>query len=359
MMDCVEAQSLVSEAMDRQPVAPALLAEAKEHCRTCPECAAFVKAQLVAKNAPLPAPPADLADRVMGQIRAEAEAKAAAVAAAEERARAAESEPEQTVPIATLAPPPARKRKNKLPRMWVSAAAAAAVIVALVGTGAVVVVGMKAMSGVAPTPTQANRNTTYEPESSAAQAPAASAAGTDGGAFGSAPTGAQDTAAATKSAGPQFITLNGIVYSWTGADGTDIKTLKTLGTTVSSLSRTGQAVPHTVYGGKSADTVYVVDAQDAVQAFSRVTRVCQGKTYVLLSAEIAAFGQWPTLPQGLTPPTSADGSPTFVTGATDSSGVQTYRPAVAQGVDGIAVAPSTDSGLMQGNPNWTWWVLSR
>ena len=34
-MDCLTAQSLISEAIDREPLDAARLAEAKEHCRTC------------------------------------------------------------------------------------------------------------------------------------------------------------------------------------------------------------------------------------------------------------------------------------------------------------------------------------
>lgn len=348
-MDCIQAQSIVSEAMDRQPMPPAVLAEAKEHCRTCPECAVFVRAQLVAKKAPLPIPPADLTDRVMAQVRAEAAEKAAAIAAAEEAARGAQAAAEAAAaapppPPVTLAPRPARKRQ--LPRMWVSAAAAAAVVVALLGTGAVVIFGMKAISGGTPTeaPSVADRS---------GEQPSYGAVETSEDALG-------DGAAPAKGlTGPRFITVNGTVYSWSRVDDTNVATLRNIGMTTTSLGGTGKTASRPVYVGRSPDTVYVVDDADAVQAFVRLTRDYHGQTYVLVSSELTGYGQWPSLPAGMTAPTSPDGLPTFVAGATDSSGVQTYKPAVATGVNGIAIAPSTDTGPMANNPNWTWWIPSR
>jgi hypothetical protein len=221
-------------------------------------------------------------------------------------------------------------------------------MVALVGRGAVVVFGMMTMSGNAPTEAPVNRDGTYGQEG--AQAPSS---------YGKAPMAAQDGATAAKAAVPEFITVNGFVYSLSGSEDTSASSLTRLSTTTSSLALNGQAVQRTGYAGPSSDTVYVVDSDERVLAFARVTREYQGQTYVLFSSEITAFGQWPSLPSGLAVPTSPDGSPTFVTGGDDASGVQTYRPAIAQGADGIAIAPSTDTGLMQGNPNWTWWTVAR
>jgi hypothetical protein len=217
---------------------------------------------------------------------------------------------------------------------------------------------MKVMSGAAPGERPAMSDTTFKPENAAEQVPAAGAA-LGSSASVNAPMTDQTSRAAAKATGPQFITVNGIVYSWSKADNTDVTTLTKLGTTTSSLAHTGAAAPHTVYVGQSPDTVYVVDDEDAVQAFSRLTRVYRGETYVMVASEIPAFGQWPTLPSGFAPPTSADGGPTFVVGATDSSGVQTYRRAIATGTDGIAIAPLTDTGTLQNNPNWTWWTPTR
>jgi hypothetical protein len=351
-MDCIQAQSIVSEAMDRQPIAPALLAEAKEHCRTCPECAVFVRAQLAAKKALLPTPPADLADRVMAQVRTEAAEKAAAIAAAEEQEREAQAAAEAAAavpppPPVSLAPPP--KHKRQLPRMWVSAAAAVAVVVALLGTGAVVIFGMKAMSGGGPT------NAPRVAETTDGQSPTYGAGETSEGV-----TGSTDLAAVpAKTLGPQFITVNGTVYSWSQVDDTNVATLTKLGTTTTSLGSKGQTIPRTVYVGRSPDTVYVKDDEDEVHAFIRLTRDYRGQTYVLVASELTGYGQWPTLPAGMTAPTSPDGRPTFVPGATDSSGVQTYKPAVATSVNGIAIGPSTDTGLLANNPNWTWWIPAR
>jgi hypothetical protein len=165
--------------------------------------------------------------------------------------------------------------------------------------------------------------------------------------------------AVAKAAGPQFITVDGTVYSWSRVDDIGVATLTKLGTTTTSLGDTGQTILRTVYVGRSPDTVYVVDDEDVVHAFLRLTRDYRGQTYMLLSSELTGYGQWPTLPSGMSVPTSPDGRPTFVPGATDSSGVQTYKPVVATSVNGIAIGPSTDTGLMENNPNWTWWIPAR
>ena len=71
-MDCNEAQSVISDALDGVTQDAATLEDAKQHCRDCHDCTEFVRALNLVKRAPLPEPPADLVERAMAGVRAEA-----------------------------------------------------------------------------------------------------------------------------------------------------------------------------------------------------------------------------------------------------------------------------------------------
>ena len=363
-MDCLTAQSLISEAMDRQPVDAAALAEAKEHCRACAECAKFVRGQLVAKQAPLPRPPADLADRVMAAVRAEAKPAAADQAAEAPAPSEASAQPEDgdatplapapALPPATLTARSPRVRRG-LPRPLVVGGAAAAVVLALLGAGSVVVFGMRQMS-----PQKAETSSTYMitpgaggAQSGAAVPNAAPTAPTDGSTAG----GKQRLGATAAASGPAFITVGGTAYARTGPVTLDLTSKTGIGQTTSSLGTTGSPSSRTVYGGTDAGTVYAADDKGQTLAFARVTRSYLGQTYVLTAAELTAFGQWPALPSQVPAPTYTDGQPTFLYDGTDAAGVRVYRLSTSPVTSGIAIAPNGDAGgPVAGDPNWTWWT---
>jgi hypothetical protein len=353
--------------MDRQPMDPAALAEAKEHCRTCPACARFVRGQLAAKQAPLPQPPGDLVDRVMTVVRAEA-AQDAERAAAETQAGAAAPEiapqaveaPAPAAPIATLAPPAPRKRPA-LPRTTVVGLAAAAAVIAMLGVGGVVIFGTKQMA-----PRTASRTYTIAPNAAESQpqptSPAASSA--PGAALDTSGSGYADSTGAASSgralakagAGPQDITVNGVVYSSVGMVTVNLGTIPVIGGTTSSLGGNSGSTRHDVHSGSTADTVYVADNSGTVFAFKRVTRTYLGQTYVLTARELTDFGQWPGLPAQIQTPTGAEGAPTFSYDG-NAGGVKVYRLNTSPATYGIAIAPNSDTGgPAAGNPNWTWWL---
>ena len=113
-------------------------------------------------------------------------------------------------------------------------------------------------------------------------------------------------------------------------------------------------------GAVGATNVYVADDSGAILEFSPVTRTYAGLTYVLSSVDLTSLDQWPTLPAQITPPTSADGQPTFVYDGTDSSGVRVYHLANSTVTQGIAIPPNTPAtDPAAGNPNWTWWNIGR
>ena len=55
-MDCLEAQSVVSQALDKAPVDDAVLETAKRHCTGCADCTAFVRAVAATLRTSLPQP---------------------------------------------------------------------------------------------------------------------------------------------------------------------------------------------------------------------------------------------------------------------------------------------------------------
>lgn len=364
-MDCIEAQGLISAGMDREPVSAASLAEAKEHCRTCPNCSAFVRAQLASTRVTLPEAPADLADRVMARVRAEAEQLAAERDAAEALAAEAQAHaaaagdadlaenraaPEETpspdaVPAfltPTLAPKP--RRESRLPRTWVTAVAAAAMLVALLGVGAVITFGVRLMSS---SPAQTHRTYTVDLKSPDAAPQAEQQPLRDGNAAATGGSGG---------AGPNAITVNGTVYLRGTTSNTSTGTLTIVGTASSSLD-SGQATKaRSVYGRPGTPgTVYVTDDSDALWEFARVTREYQGTTYVLKSGDLSRYGLWPTLPAGMQTPTGENGEPTFVTGGVDATGARVYVLSSQSG-SGIALAPGTAGGELANDPNWSWWA---
>ena len=366
-MDCITAQSLISAAMDHEPLDAAALAEAKEHCRTCEQCAQFVRGQLIAKQAPLPAPPADLADRAMALVRAEAERDAkraaakASVAAAgpaatgdTEAEASASEESAEVVPIATLAAPRPKPRR-RLPRPYAIGGIAAAVVLAFLGAGAAVIFGTRQIS-----PQTTVSEYTFRPATGAglsANAPAQDGAKAKTALPSAAPLNGTGALRAGVAGGPKDITVDGVVYSQTGPVSFDVTGKAPVGQTTSSLDTTATPTSHQVYGGPTADTVYVSDGSGQTIAFSRVARTYLGQTYVLTAAELTGFGQWPTLPSQIQAPTSADGQPTFLFEAMDDHGVRVYRLATSPITSGIAVAPNGDTGgPMAGDPNWTWWT---
>jgi len=346
-MDCLQAQELISLAIDREQVDAGALASAKEHCRTCPRCDAFVRAQLIAKHATLPTPPEGLVDRVMAQVRTEAAHAAEAAAAA--AAATPEAEPQSSVepsdlgqPAATLAPRPPHTRR--VPRAVAFAGAAAAVVLVLVGTLAVMRVGLQLVGGKgASAPTGgAVRSTAVLPEADQAAPPATT-------------LGAAAPPSAVTS-GSQSIVVAGLAYRLVGPTTVDTGTAPVVGVTSTSLGGNAPPKQRTVLAGPKG-TVYVADDSGALLSFALVTRKYAGLTYALTATELTGFSEWPALPASLPAPTEADGQPTFAYDGADSAGVKVYRQANSTAGQGIAVAPGTSpSDPAGGNPNWTWWT---
>lgn len=362
-MDCLTAQSLISDAVDHEPVDSQQLAEAKVHCSGCANCSLFIRSLLVARNAPRPAPPADLVDRVMAAVRAEHEAEQQAIADAEAAAADLEAsalvrdtttpeagviamgEPASDGTARAVSPVSAfqtwiRRRSQRELVVWASAAV---LFVAVVGIGTVA--GIRTML---PAPV----------ETKSADTAAATMGGAAPNATTSAPEAADSALSQTAPAATagSYVTVQGAVYVLSGPSTIATEGLTPLGTTVTSLGTGGTPVSHAVFSADDPDRAYVVDGTQ-VLSFDRVTRSFSGSTYQLMSAELSAYGQWPTLPSNIPAPTSEDGSPTFVEIPSVMQDAAVYRLASSDPSVGIAVAPgSATSDPAAGNPNWTWWA---
>ena len=302
-MDCVEAQAAISEALDGAAPDAATLDAAKQHCRDCDDCAAFVRALNLVKRAPLPEPPADLTDRVMAVVRgeaaaarahAEATATAAALAAsagAPDAAGAgnlggAADTPDDLQAEAGVSPAlqlPARRRRLRPAELtaWVAAAA-----VLVVGVGTVGIMGVRLMSQGR---TAASSEVLVESSSSPRDAVSAGQAQ---------PPVAESTAgSATKSAsvstGPDYIVYSGIAYRLVGPSPLQKNQLKLLGTSKTSLDG-GALRARDVMAAAGASGVHVENDQGELLEFQPLERTFEGRTYRLSSADVSAFGVWPS-----------------------------------------------------------------
>lgn len=350
-MECIRAQELVSDALDKVPVDSSELIDAKDHCRGCPECNAFVRALVAVKRAPLPEPPADLPDRVMEAVRADIALTGmtpvtGAVPPVESRGgnEAADGDP-YADPLPYDAPISmerlsARVRDPRHRRALVAWGSAAAVVF--------IVAGFAAITGVRSilVPRQATEITMSAPTASAPNYAAESAP----------QAGAADKSGAVGEAATSgYIVVNGTTYLARGEDGSvDVATLSKVGTTASALDTGGSPVSYDVLAGPDPNRAYIELEDGRTLAFERVMRDYDGRTYVLQSGDISAYGQWPSLPPNITPPTAEDGSPTFTIEESDASGVVIYRLVGSTADAGFALPPNSGFG-----PGWTWWTAAQ
>ena len=369
-MDCYEAQSLMSEALDGPNPDAVKLRAARRHRATCPECHAFMDTVALVKRAPLPEPPADLADRVMALVRfdvaAEQARAAAAAAPAPETPGQAVVEPPEIASDAEIgcaadstagprlgavgATTLTASRGKGRPRPVVLAAWMGAAALLVVSAGTVGMMGIRLMSqerSGLPSQEIVNKATVQTDAGSAVQ-PAAPLP-----AESSAPSSAP---AASVSAGPNYIVFNGTAYRLVGPSASSKGQMSSLGTVTTSLAG-GASRSRNVLGTAVAPGVYVENDQGELLEFQPLERTFDGRTYRLRSTDLPGFGAWPVMPSGIAQPTSADGSPTLTAVSADPSGVMIYRQTSSTVSVGIAVAPGTSaSDAAGGNPNWTWWT---
>jgi hypothetical protein len=338
-MDCLRARQIVSEAFDAGVDATPEAAEAREHCRDCAECRAFVEGLERMAAVPAPKAPPELVESIVERGRKMAEAgvqRVGGVAAQEPGA------------------PKPRPRDASwwIPRVGAVAAALAAAVFAI----ALSVEGFRMLEST-PRATLTGPNaaptivTAPQPGTAAEVAGSGNPTVTAGGET----TGTQ--AAET----PRYVAYAGMAYAWLGGRQPDSGTIVPAGTLSSSLDATGSPISYDVWRAKTDTEVILIspDGTDYI-AFRRVVRTLAGAHFGLAAATIPAYGDWPGLPSNLSTPTASDGSPTFVAAGKDDTGLEVYTQPGASPASGFAIAPgSSPNDPAAGNPNWTWWVPIR
>lgn len=361
-MECLEAQRIISEALDREPIDAALLEDAKDHCRGCDDCSQFVRCLTAVKRAPDPVPPADLADRVMRRVEAERDAITVAAAAAAVRPPSQTAAPAPAASTGGFEASIARLLRPENRRglvIWGSAAAAV-----LLFAGVAAVAGMRAITqpsgGYTMGPiTEVSPGTAGGP-SIAAQAPAAAPAApqsTTSSTTDAAAPGNSAGAASTPAPSRGYVLYNQDVYSQVGPSQLSKDKLVSSGVLSSALGGTGAALQHTVYTSSDAGRI-IVDEGDSggLVVFAQVTRDFHGKTYVLTSGAIDSFSVWPTMPPPMQAPTGSNGAPDFASAGL-SQGIPAFTRTGSSADAGIAIGPnSPPTDPAAANPNWTWWV---
>jgi len=370
-MDCQDAQRIISEALDGEQVAPATVREAKEHCAGCPSCLGYVKTLAAAHRAPLPQPPADLADRVMARVRKEADeiavkqayAAAAAAVAAESAVTGAvaggyaEGDASSAQPLPENAPVDVKALWARLKRpenrrtvvIWAGAAAMLLVFVGVVG-----IAGVNAILGGRGTEATSASKQTAAYDSGAAQESAPQVATPDTSRDSSSTD--QGSVAGAPAPSASYIVAAGSVYRLVGPNTYARSNLTTGGTTTSSLGSPDPPKSLAYYLAPEKNRVVLDDGTANLLVFELVTRDFAGRQFALRSGDITSYRAWPTMPPPMQPPANADGAPQFQPAGT-SMGVPAFVQAGTTAEAGIAIGPNTPAtDPAGGNPNWTWWT---
>jgi hypothetical protein len=350
-MECLEAQAILSAAHDGEPVDPADLQAASEHCSECDDCATFAAGLRYLDVMPAPHAPAATIDATLAAVseaateRAEAARFEALHAAAVAEATAASA----TEPEVAAAPEPIARRRfpwlndsAKWAGIGAIGAAAAIALVAFVLIGN----GLGSKSGIetartSSTTSSAAPDLTFS--GSGAQAPGAGTTST--------PTNP------TPSTAPDYVSYNGLVYTPGSLLADSSTATPTIGAVTTAFASAGAPQRVTVYGSPLTDGSIVIQGPDGYRLYTPVIRMYQSRRYQLAAGNaLDRFGQWPTLPSRFPAPASPGGSPTFSPAGIDALGVNIFS-AVGQPVaSGFAVAPGTSAvDPAAGNPDWTWW----
>lgn len=349
-MDCIQAQEIISAALENAVPNTEAIDVAKAHCRTCTECNAFVKTLVAIKNSPTPEPPAGLDERIMAAVVAERDRQERETSALAEASAERDLPPTAVMPAARpvadvvdIPPNPRVSVRGGLGgrRGLVAWVAAAAVVLVAAGVGSVL--GIRAMFGG----NAAREMTVLESTG-------------DSGATGTEQTAPQDQAADTlmapapengRTSSGAFIVVDGNVYRAAGTDATVSEdSLNRVGSTTTSLISGAIPRDEPVLGAGDPARVFIASGNDAMLAFDRVTTSFEGRTYVLQSDDIPEYGSLATLPDGVSQPTSSDGFPAFEATGDGATGVYVRRGQTA--AEGIAFPPGTKPDVSTG---WTWW----
>jgi len=325
-VDCLQAAEIVAGAFDGELTDAAVLAEARVHCASCPQCASLLLVLERAGNVPAPRAPEELIARI----------EASAVEAAADAREASDAHGQADSPHEHITPVGNRRPWSWTPRLVAFASAAAVLLIVFTASTIALVGGQRATDEAATTLTEESASTPLAaPEAGVAQ-------------------DSTEMRAAEQPA-PPYVVLGQAVY--VQGDAPAPSTLTTAGTVTSDLG-TGTPTSHAAFVEPGTDDpIFIAAPEGGYLSFSLVTRTLGRASYALISdVPIESYGQWPTLRSDMAQPTSEDGSPVFRRFGFDDRGVDVYTPTPARVDGGFAVAPGTaEDDPASGNPNWTWW----
>jgi hypothetical protein len=346
MMECAQAQEVISAAYDGEERDPLALGNAKDHCRSCAECAEYVRTLAAIHRLPTPEMPEPALERVLAALREEYEPAPAEAAVAETETVA---EPAPLPIVETPFEPSAHEGASRLRRApaWAPWAAAAAVL--LVVAGIATTQGVRYLLQPSGDTAMVGESVTSDSEREY---------GEDGAGTAAITPPAQDEAV-TPASGPSYVLFGQEVYALVGPVDSPVSS-GSVGSVTTSLDTGGSSATYAVYPGATPDTIVVAVDDDSALGFAAVVRPLRGTPFSLRSTPIGTFGQWPSLPAGIPEPSAPDGSPVFIAAGTDDLGVTIYVRPGTDPSSGFAVAPGTSSGdPAAGNTGWTWWEPQR
>lgn len=334
MMECTQARQIISSAYDGEQSDARALDLAKDHCRECEECAVFVTILAAMNRLPAPEMPEPALERMFTALRAEYPAASEAPVEAEPAV--------ETQQVREVARP-------RVPA-WAPWAAAAAVL--LVAAGVMTTQGVR-----------------YLLQPSVGTDSAAEVSATDTAADQQAEPGAKSALSAveppaqdgatTAAEGSSYVVFGQDVYRLAATTSGEPVGSR-VGSVTTAFDTGGAASDYPAYDDPTSDAIIVVAGDDTLLRFEPVVRALRGTPYTLRSGTIAAFGQWPSLPQGIPEPLAPDGSPVFIAAGTDDTGVTVYVRPGTDPSEGFAIAPGTvPSDPAAGNTGWTWWEPRR
>lgn len=342
--ECIRAHEALSAAYDRQPITAEQLQAAKDHCRSCAECARFVAGLARLRDVEAPQVPLSALNRALDAVRAEA-------ALDTQRQEAARRAAAHTTAPVVGGPEAVERPRRTAPGWWSGWAAAAAGIVLVVGV--TTVLGARyLMSGQGQVAYVEDGSAASSAESYAI-APAPETL-TDHGTTANTLEGSQSWAVA-----PAYVVFEGLVYQLSE----DTERLRAgdepVGTLTTDLG-TGSPARREVYRGEGGRDILVAVSEDEARIATLVVRELDRKPYGLSSPEVTVLGSWPGLPAGFQQPTDPDGGPAWEENGRDDEGESVYTPPGADPASGFAIAPGTDAGdPAAANPGWTWWTPLR
>ncbi|MDI6900172.1 MAG: hypothetical protein QMC79_00580 [Anaerosomatales bacterium] len=333
-MDCLRVQELLSSAHDGAPVAADEIRAAREHCRSCDACSAFLSTLELVERAGAPAAPPGLVTSIETKAREHARQAHPSIAEAAEAVGVVEPESAED----GVAPPPRRPWSRFV--AFASAAVVLALALSLTAIGIMNTIGGQTADDA--------QRALSSPEDFASEGPPGTSVP---------PPGVAETDEAIAPA-PEYVSVAGWVYVRVSAARPQEDALVAAGAASRTFEGQETTEPLSAFAlPDDTGDLYIDEPEAGWVRYAPVTRTLALEPYQLRTGSpIAEAGQWPTLPVRFAAPLSPDGAPTFRLFGSDDRGIEIYVVPGTTPAEGFAVAPGTSADdPAAGNPGWTWW----